>query len=191
MTLTLVSAVETAGSCSGTWPPCDARCGFHEDKPHRGCRCWVLWGAQHHCLQFCSLFPALALRCHLCSSFHPHKLCLEINKSWAPGCCTAVTPVELLPASLIPPGCLRWVRGSKCGRKGVSPEQWGCPRFAPRTPITWCRWDGCPPRLGIAGRDGQTQLPAEPRSCAHPLSQALAAVSHQQHHRVPELPSHT
>lgn len=91
--------------------------------------------------------PALALCCHLCSSFHPCKLCLEINKSWAPGCCTAVTPAEPLPASLIPPGCLCWVRGSKCGRKGVSPEQRRCPRFAPRTPITWCRWDGCPPHV--------------------------------------------
>lgn len=117
--------------------------------------CWVLQGAQHHCLQLCSSPSALALRSHLCSSFHLRKPCLAINKSWAPGCCTAGTPAQLPPASVTPPGCLCWVRGSTCGREGVSPEQRGYPSFAPRTPITWCGWDGCPPGHARAGHRGQ------------------------------------
>ena len=110
--------------------------------------CWVLQGTRRCCLQLCSSPPALALCCHLCSSFHPRKLCLERNKFWAPGCCTAVTLAEPLPASLIPPGCLCWVRGSKCGRKGVSPEQRARPRLAPRSPHHLVRVGWVSPRVG-------------------------------------------
>lgn len=151
-----------------------------------GSGCWVLRGARCCCPRLCSLPPALALCCHLCSSFHPCKLCLEINKSWAPGCCPAVTPAEPLPASLIPPGCLCWVGGSKCGRKGVSPEQRRCPRFAPRNPHHlpqvgwvsphmerscpgWASWAGTAgPRSPLSPRgSGAASIPAPRRRQPH------------------------